>query len=53
MKRVAAEAVCAVLLAVSALAVLTAGPLTANAAVVIIDRLPYTARLLAAIAIAL
>ena len=47
------EAVCGFLLIASALAVLTAGPLTANAAAGIVEALPDTARVLAAIAIAL
>ena len=48
-----AKAVCAFLLVASALAVLVAGPLTANAAVTIVSRAPDAARVLTAIAIAL
>ena len=51
--RQVAKAVCAFLLIASALAVLTAGPLTSNAAVTIVSRIPDAARVLTAIAITL
>ena len=53
MTRTVAHVACGFFLVAAALAVLTAGPLTANAAIALIDRLPDTARVLGAIAIAL
>jgi hypothetical protein len=53
MTRIVAHVACGFFLVATAVAVLTAGPLTANAAIALVDRLPDTARLLAAIAIAL
>ena len=53
MKRTVAHALCGFFLVAAAAAVLTAGPLTANAVIALIDRLPATAGVLDAIAIAL
>ena len=52
MRRTVAHAVCGFFLVATAAAVLTAGPLTANAAIALIDKLPDSARMLAAIAVA-
>ena len=52
MTRTVAHAVCGLFLVATAVAVLTAGPLTANAAIALIDRLPGTVRMLGAFALA-